>query len=407
MDAVVTPASVLAVLHVEGHSGPQRDLEPRLRRLADGGARITTMVPADGPAAELAAGVGDVVHGYPGALVGPRTAFDAARMPGLVLRQARAVAATARSVRAELAIASSALLPGALVGARRGGAATLLYSGEPLAAAGWRGATRGAVARFAGRRADAVLACSHHVARSYLSRGIEATVLHPPIAVPGDREAIARRGAELRRRLGVGAGERLVCSLGAITEGRGQDALVDALAISARRGRGWRLVIGGESYDRSPDRAFAARLGRLVDELGLGDRVRFAGRVDDPNALFAAADLLVNPARVDEAFGRAACEALTVGCPVVSTRVGGVVEALTDGETALLVEPDSPPALAAAIERLLGAPPLAERLARAGADDVSRRFDPAVGQPVFDAAVAAALAARADRSLKSTPTSFR
>lgn len=388
---------MLVVVHVEKHSGPQRSLEPRIRLLAERGARITALVPERGPAAEVGAELGDVRTGGPGALLAPRGPRDAARLPALIRHQARAVDDAVGDTGAELVVVSSALLPGAVAGARRAGAAVVLYSGELLADGGVRGLAKGLVARYSGRRAGAVLACSRAVADSHRRRGVEAAVIYPPIEAPADRQGLAERGADLRRDLGLGEDERLVCSLGAITAGRGQDTLVEALAASLRHGAGWHLAIAGEAYERPLDAQFERRLRALIDRLGVSGRVSLAGRLDDPQALYAAADLFVNPARAPEAFGRAACEALAAGCPVVSTRVGGTAEALRDGETALLVEPDDPDALAAAIERLLDDRELAERLARAGADDVTSRFAPAVGEPTFTAAVARALAARSAR----------
>jgi glycosyltransferase involved in cell wall biosynthesis len=355
------------------------------------------MVPGPGPAADCASARGDVLTGFDAALLVPRSLLDAARVPAFLRRQARAVREAVRSTGAELVIVSSALMPGALAGARQAGAGVVLYSAEPLMGSGGRGLATRAIARFAGWRSDWVLACSRLLADSYGRSGVKAAVLYPPIEAPGDSRALAERGAELRGRLGISAGERMVCSLGAITEGRGQDTLIEALAASTPRGDCWRLVIAGEPYERPLDVAFADRLHTLASKLGLGDRIAFPGRIDDVNALYAATDLFVNPARVAEAFGRVACEALAAGAPVVSTRVGGTAEALRDGETALLVEPDSPPALATAIERLLDDRALAERLARAGAEDVAHRFAPALGEPVFNEAVKVALAARASR----------
>jgi len=60
------------VVHTEKDSGPQRTLLPRLEMLRDAGVRIATLVPAPGPAAELAGTVGDVLFGGPEALVIPR-----------------------------------------------------------------------------------------------------------------------------------------------------------------------------------------------------------------------------------------------------------------------------------------------------------------------------------------------
>ena len=292
---------------------------------------------------------------------------------------------------------------GALTGARRAGAATLLYAGEILSRPGVRGLAGRAVTRIAARRAGAVVAASNEVAKAYAGRGAAVSVVHPVIPPPPPAAELARLGGELRAALGVAADERVVACLGALTEGRGQRVLIEALARSRGRGHapGWSVVIGGAAYERAPDRAYERRLREMVDELGLGGSVRFAGRVADPHALYAAADVFANPALVPEGFGRAACEALSCGCPVVSSTGGGVGEALADGETALLVEPGSAEALAAAIERLLGDRELAGRLAGAGAEDVARRLSPEAGQAEFERALEAALAVRA----ASEPTS--
>jgi len=377
---------VLLALHVEQHSGPQRSLLPRLAALREEGAVVTTLVPAPGPAAELAAQVGSVEVGIPGALMRPTSAADGLRALSSFRAQARATEAAARSRQADLVIVSSERMPGALLGARRAAAAALLYAGDPRPEGAARAAR--ALRALGGRWSNGVVAPSRYAAQGH--RG--AAVVSPPIAADPKPGSLPERAAALRRALGIGAGDRLVASLGAITRGRGQDTLIAALAESGRK---WRLVIGGEPYAREPDLAFAAELRRLAAGLDVAERVVFAGRVEDPFALYAAANLFVNPARAAEAFGRAACEALTTGCAVVSTDVGGVREALRAGETALLVPPDAPGSLAAAVERLLGDPELTARLAEAGAEDVGRRFAPAVTQPAFEAAVAAATAAAA------------
>jgi glycosyltransferase involved in cell wall biosynthesis len=202
----------------------------------------------------------------------------------------------------------------------------------------------------------------------------------------------------------VAADAPVLAALGAITEGRGQHLLVQALTEAPDGGERWQLVIGGEAYDRPRDRAYAAELRELIAALGVSDRVHLIGAVDDPWALYAGANVFVNPVQVPEGFGRAACEALAAGCPVVATRVGGVEEALRDGETALLVDPGSPAALAGAVARLLGDADLARRLAAEGAADVARRLALEAGQPAFEAALEAALAFRpADQRNSGTP----
>jgi glycosyltransferase involved in cell wall biosynthesis len=75
-----------------------------------------------------------------------------------------------------------------------------------------------------------------------------------------------------------------------------------------------------------------------------------------------AATVLLLPSR-SEGMGRVLVEAFCRGRPVVGSRVGGIVDLVRDGENGLLVPPESPAALADAIERVLADPALAERLA--------------------------------------------
>ncbi|MBE0565471.1 MAG: glycosyltransferase [Krumholzibacteria bacterium] len=109
--------------------------------------------------------------------------------------------------------------------------------------------------------------------------------------------------------------------------------------------------------------------GRLRDELaadvmrrGLQDHVVMAGRRDDVGDLLAVMDVWAMSS-VREGLPVSLLEAMASARPIVATRVGGIPDAVTDGESALLVPPADPPALAAAIGRLLADRDLAKRLA--------------------------------------------
>jgi len=381
-------------LHVENYSGPQRSLAPRLERLSEQGIRITTLLPLGGPAADYASYVGEVISGMPGALLVPRTPLATVRVARDALRQASKVEEVARETCAELVIVSSARIPGALAGAQRAGAATLLYAGEFFTGTLPYRLMGEPVGRFALRNSDAIVVPSSLVGRWYGRRGGSPHIVHPAIGWSDDEENRRKRGRNLRRSLGVGPSEVLVSSLGAITRGRGQDILVRALARERADGKDWRLVIGGESYRRPSDLNFAEELRRLPGELGIDDFVTFAGRVNDAGALYAASDVFANPARIAETFGRAACEALAAGCPVVTTRVGGVAEALRPDETALFVKPNDPDAIGRAITKLVEDPSFAAVMAARGQADVRERFAPEVEAARFEDAVLAAMATR-------------
>ena len=132
----------------------------------------------------------------------------------------------------------------------------------------------------------------------------------------------------------------------------GIDAGLRALARAAGRLPGLRASIAGSGPARDG-------LAALATELGLGDRVRFTGRLDVPQMaeLYRSADVVLNPSRADNA-PNSILEALACGVPVVSTDVGGIPHLVTHGREAWLVPPDAPDALAEGIVRVLEDPGL-------------------------------------------------
>jgi glycosyltransferase involved in cell wall biosynthesis len=163
---------------------------------------------------------------------------------------------------------------------------------------------------------------------------------------------------------GSAAGETLLC-VAAVTFDKGHDVLLDALATISDLS--WHCVCVG-SLDRDP--AFVEALRCRALEGGLDDRVHFPGartRVDLDRS-YAAADLLVLPSRA-ETYGMVVTEALARGVPVLAADVGGLTEAFGHGadgiRPGLLVPPDDPAALGAALRAWLGDAGLRSRLRRA------------------------------------------
>lgn len=129
--------------------------------------------------------------------------------------------------------------------------------------------------------------------------------------------------------------------------------------------------------------------------LGLGDRVTCTPWLE-PAALaerIAAASIVVLPSR-EESFGNAMVEAMAVGAPLVTTRVGSIPELCDDGVHARLVAPDDPAALAEAIAALRRDPAVAEALGRAGRDHVARRYSWDATARAFEQVYGEALAMR-------------
>jgi glycosyltransferase involved in cell wall biosynthesis len=110
-----------------------------------------------------------------------------------------------------------------------------------------------------------------------------------------------------------------------------------------------------------------------VAQLGLKENFLFLGRRNDVPEILASSDIAVLPSRA-EGLPNAVLEYLACGLPVVASALGGNVEVVEDGRTGLLIPPENPSRLAAAVLRLLGDEALALRLAQAGREHVSRNF---------------------------------
>jgi len=117
-------------------------------------------------------------------------------------------------------------------------------------------------------------------------------------------------------------------------------------------GRGERhplLVIVGDGPQRTS-------LERLVAELGIDERVRFAGEQVDVVPWLNAFDVFCLPSYSNEGVPQALMQAMACGIAAVTTPVGSIPEIVTDGATGVLVPPRDPMALAAALTALLGDP---------------------------------------------------
>jgi glycosyltransferase involved in cell wall biosynthesis len=110
-----------------------------------------------------------------------------------------------------------------------------------------------------------------------------------------------------------------------------------------------------------------------VNEAGLGEQVLFLGERHDAAAFMAAADVLVLPS-VQEGLSNALLEAMSLGCAVVASRVGGNVELVADGQTGTLVPAGDSAKLALALDRLRLEPDLRARIGREAAAFVDERF---------------------------------
>ncbi len=269
-----------------------------------------------------------------------------------------------RGLQPDLVIQVTATVPAVLTAATLEHVPTVVHADEILDAGfpphSLRAAGGEVVLRFTARSAAGICACSGPVAAQYSRRGATAVETVLPSIAPSHG---GRDPAACRKALGIPANGAVVLAVGSLSHGRGQDVLLRAVSLLAARLPHLRCLIVGASHPRPQDRRFEASLRQQAAGSCPRGTVSFLGQVGDLASVYAAADVVVNPARVPESFGRVAFEAGIAGRPTVSTGVGAVGEYLRDGQSALIVPPDDPQALADATFRLLSDRALGERLA--------------------------------------------
>ena len=219
-----------------------------------------------------------------------------------------------------------------------------------------------------------LVAVSHATRMFHVSQGIDTdriATIHN--GIDGERFHPETDGSPVRRELGIPADAPVLLAVGQIGLRKGWDVLADAVTLLAPSRPNLHLIAAGVRHGgKAETRDYDAKM-RATLEAALPGRAHFVGTRTDVPALMAAADLLVHAAR-QEPFGRVLLEAAAAGLPIVATSVGGTTELLSDGESARLVPPGDPAALAAAVTELLANPDAAARFASNARDRVLAEF---------------------------------
>lgn len=173
--------------------------------------------------------------------------------------------------------------------------------------------------------------------------------------------------ASLRASLEIPERSPVVGSVGRFVPWKGYRVLLEAARIADETLPGIHWLLVGDGDER-------AELEAQSRALGLGSRAHFTGWREDVPEMLALCDLFALPS-FGEHFGRVLVEAMAMGKAVVATDAGGVPEIVVHDECGLLVPPDDPRAMAAALLTLLRDPVRSERLGQSGRQRAEARFD--------------------------------
>lgn len=216
--------------------------------------------------------------------------------------------------------------------------------------------------RLAARLSDGLIGVSQETVAGLLALGIGRPGQYTVIPNGIDLERFCPEAVDTRAPV---KGDPLIGTIASLTPEKGVDLLIEAVPGLVSRHPGLRLCLVGDGPLRQALQAQAR-------DLGVADRVEFAGNAADVRPYLAAFALFVLPSR-REGMGRVLMEAMALGRPVLATRVGGIPELVRHGHSGWLVPPADPAALAEGIDALLRDAPRRQALARAGRE-AARHF---------------------------------
>jgi glycosyltransferase involved in cell wall biosynthesis len=226
------------------------------------------------------------------------------------------------------------------------------------------------IARWALKGAPHVVTVCRAFARELEAGGVASSrisVLHNSVTpwppVPADELAA------LRETLRIPPNARVVLAVGRLSAEKGHADLISAAAKlnSLNPARDFRMVIVGDGPER-------AAVQQLAASLGVADLLIMPGEQKNVRPFYGIADVFALPSH-SEGSPNVLLEAMVARLPIVATAVGGSVELVSDGETALLVKPRDSQAFAEALNRVLSNPEFAGGLAEK-AETASRQYTP-------------------------------
>lgn len=214
--------------------------------------------------------------------------------------------------------------------------------------------------------ADVMVACSEGVRQHLLSQQADAgriRVIHN--GLEGSRFANLRSPAQVRAALGIPDGCLAICCVGHLAPKKGQEYLLEAVAMLATRWPDLRCYFLGQGEMRD-------QLQQKIEELALTGRVELLGFRPDVVQIMNALDAVVLPSLGKEGLPLVLIEAAFLGKPVMASRLPGVDEVVEDQVTGLLVPPGDVEQLATHLNMILEDRALRERM---GASALGRARD--------------------------------
>jgi glycosyltransferase involved in cell wall biosynthesis len=177
-------------------------------------------------------------------------------------------------------------------------------------------------------------------------------------------------GTRFRQRFAIPDNRAIVGQVSWIIPEKGIADFLEMARLVSSRNKDVQFVLAGEGAQREQYMKDAAAM-------GLGDRITFTGMIDDPfgEGVFHAFDAVCQFSRWEEVFGWMIAEAMAHKTPVVATRVGGIPELITDGQSGYLVERGDAESMSHRVLELVSDPAVRAQMGQAARQTVEAKFD--------------------------------
>ena len=225
--------------------------------------------------------------------------------------------------------------------------------------------------RWIGKKTTAFIVVTDKVGDELIKAGIAAkekiNKIYNGINLDDFSEINESAQMELRVKFNIKKDDIIIGTLSRLVPDKGLEDLIQAFALIHSSNQKTKLVIAGDGLLKN-------KLVELAEELKIKDNVNFIGWQDNVPQTLALFGVFCLPT-LREGFGYVFLEAQAAGVPVIATKISPLTETMQDGESALLVPPNSPEELSSAIQKVINDAALKNQLKENGLRNVKERFD--------------------------------
>jgi glycosyltransferase involved in cell wall biosynthesis len=177
---------------------------------------------------------------------------------------------------------------------------------------------------------------------------------------------------DIRHELRIGDGVKLVGCIGRLIPQKGQKIFILAIPEVIRRYPETLFLIVGDAF--LMEEGYKKELFEIIMENRIGSHIKFTGFRTDIKDLIKSLDIVVFPSIALESFGLSLLEAMSLGRPVIASKVGGVCEIVEDGINGILIEPDRPEQISDRVIYLLSHQDVSEEIGENARRTVIAKF---------------------------------